>query len=460
MAVERRARGFIELRHTLSCWGWSLGRRISPSNHPKSHSPAPHCIAPLAQDQNITLAPRPASPPVLEPGLQSITNALHCPSMPPHSLHGAHRTKWRPTTLLHRHTSILLMLLAQLCSAILATIGRVLRTGHGDDSNEGMGTSEILLAMSLTTTLLSWPTARLHSVPSLPLGPPSARPLLALRSIAGAIAIWTFYYTLRTLPLSTASILNFLAPTLASLVLSLFPPSPHANSGGISPPQIAAALASLTGATCVLQPWNPSPSPSPTSTTTGTTSTTTTSSSQLALALLAALLSIVASATSYITLAHLSRTVHPSLTLAHFSTATLTLSALLLLLAHREPLHLPPTPLQWVLVLVLGVLGFGMHWLMTASLAREGDAKRPLNFVYTQIVWVVVADKVVWGVQPDAWKYLGGALIVGSAVFVASTREGHQYALVDGDGDGGEEEDELELEMGKERAEVAKDVEP
>jgi hypothetical protein len=45
--------------------------------------------------------------------------------------------------MLHPHRSIILMLLAQLCSAILATIGRVLRTGHGEDDSDTMGTSEV-----------------------------------------------------------------------------------------------------------------------------------------------------------------------------------------------------------------------------------------------------------------------------------------------------------------------------
>lgn len=35
------------------------------------------------------------------------------------------------------------MLLAQLCSAILATIGRVLRTGSDDTNTNAMGTSEV-----------------------------------------------------------------------------------------------------------------------------------------------------------------------------------------------------------------------------------------------------------------------------------------------------------------------------
>ncbi|KAL5406248.1 hypothetical protein PMIN03_007901 [Paraphaeosphaeria minitans] len=365
--------------------------------------------------------------------------------MAPQIRPATHRITKRPSTLLHRHGSILLMLLAQFVSAILATIGRILRTGHGSDFSDGMGTSEILLAMMLTTALLSWPTAYALRLRSLPLGPSSARPLLFTRGIAGAIGVWGFYYSLHSLTLSEASTINFLSPTAAALLLSLLPSS-STPSAGISLAQLATGATSISGAVCVLQPWSTHPE---------------VSHGHRALAIAAALVGVAGGAASYVAMARLRDSVHPLHTLACFATTTVVLSALLLL-GRWQPLRLPSTPVQWALTLLLGVLGFAMHWLMTASLAQDGDAKRPLNLVYTQVVFAVVADRVVWGVGFDGWKYLGGALIVGSAVFVASTgaKRGHRYALVDGES--AEDEDEVELEMEKERAEVAvaKDVEP
>ncbi|OAG12414.1 uncharacterized protein CC84DRAFT_1171148 [Paraphaeosphaeria sporulosa] len=299
--------------------------------------------------------------------------------------------------------------------------------------------------MMITTAFLSWPTAYFLQLPSLPLGPPPARPLLFIRGIAGAIGIWGFYYSLRSLALSEASIINFLSPTLAALLLSLLPSS-STSSSGISLAQLAAGGISMGGAVCVLQPWITQPE---------------VGGGHRALAILAAVVGVAGGAVSYVAMARLGDSVHPAHTLAYFSTTTAVLSALLILV-QWQPLHLPSAPMQWGLTLLLGVLGFAMHWLMTASLAQADDAKRPLNFVYTQMVFAMVADRVVWGVGFDVWKYLGGALIIASAVFVASTAEkmSHQYALVDGQG--AAEEDEVELEMGKERADVAvaKDVEP
>ncbi|KAJ4359474.1 uncharacterized protein N0V89_000028 [Didymosphaeria variabile] len=374
-------------------------------------------------------------------------------------LPGPKPSSWRTRTraIIHRHGSIALMLLAQLTSAILATIGRVLRTGHAADDS-AMGTSEVTppsLHVQIspphktnTAMYIDPPHHDAHHLPPLlarnlplppalpPLGPPATRPLLALRGIAGFTGIWGFYYSLRYLALAEASIINFLAPILAVLLLGLFP------GAGLSIAQVLAGLISMGGVVCVLQPWS-----TPVAYT----------GREQALAIGAAFVGVAGGAVSYVAMARLGNSVHPILTVAYFSTFCVVLSGLSLIL-QWEALRLPTTALQWGLALVLGVLGFAMHVLLTASLTWEGDSKRPLNFVYTQIVFAMLADKLIWGVAPDGWKYLGAALIVCSAIFVASTKTSHQYALVASDA--GEEEDDLELEINKERAEVAKDVEP
>lgn len=287
-----------------------------------------------------------------------------------------------------------------------------------------------------TTMLLSWAYTYLFKLPDRPLGHPSARFLLTLRGIAGFFGIWGFYYSLRYLALAEASIINFLAPILAVLLLGLFP------GAKLSLGQLLAGLVSMGGVICVLQPWSAPVSYS---------------GREQLMAIGAAFVGVAGGAVSYVAMARLGEKVHPILTVAYFSTFCVVLSALLLVV-QWQTLRLPTTALQWTLASILGLLGFAMHWLMTASLTWEGDSKRPLNFIYTQIVFAIFADKIVWDIAPDVWKYIGGALIICSALFVASTKATHQYALVQSDAE--EEVDDLELELSKERAEVAKDIDP
>ncbi|KAJ4295495.1 hypothetical protein N0V90_007508 [Kalmusia sp. IMI 367209] len=286
--------------------------------------------------------------------------------------------------------------------------------------------------MMLTTTLLSWIYMYASKVPDAPLGRPDTRVLLIVRGVAGFIGIWGFYYSLRSLALAEATIVNFLAPILAVLLLGLFP------GQRLSVAQLGAGLVSMGGVVCVLQPWSADAG---------------IDLGAHAVAVVAAFVGVLGGAVSYVAMSRLGDRAHPILTVSYFSTFCVVLSAALLLVQWQK-LRLPTTPLQWSLAMVLGVVGFAMHWLMTASLAWDGDAKRPLNFVYTQIVFAMLADRVIWGVAPDLWKWVGGALIICSAVFVASTKASHQYALVHGDA--GDEEDDLELELSKEH-EVVKE---
>ena len=59
---------------------------------------------------------------------------------------------------------------------------------------------------------------------------------------------------------------------------------------------------------------------------------------------------------------------------------------------------------------------------MTGALTRERAAK-VANITYTQIVWALIWDKVLWNNWPDIWSVLGGGLIIGSAIWVAMKKD-------------------------------------
>lgn len=62
-----------------------------------------------------------------------------------------------------------------------------------------------------------------------------------------------------------------------------------------------------------------------------------------------------------------------------------------------------------------------MQFLLTKGLAvngRGGGAKAT-HFIYTNMLFALALDKVVFGVSPGAWSLAGSGLILGSAVFVA-----------------------------------------
>ena len=72
-----------------------------------------------------------------------------------------------------------------------------------------------------------------------------------------------------------------------------------------------------------------------------------------------------------------------------------------------------------------GALNAGAHFLMIDAL-RLGDASLVSPFRYTGIVWAAILGLVVWGHFPDAWSWLGIAVIVASGVYIVEREAGRR----------------------------------
>ena len=59
-----------------------------------------------------------------------------------------------------------------------------------------------------------------------------------------------------------------------------------------------------------------------------------------------------------------------------------------------------------------------MQFLLTAGLAHE-KSSRATNMVYTQMLFALAFDKIVWGTVPGALSIVGSSLILGSALYIA-----------------------------------------
>lgn len=76
-----------------------------------------------------------------------------------------------------------------------------------------------------------------------------------------------------------------------------------------------------------------------------------------------------------------------------------------------------PTPGQWSLFALSGLLGFAAHFSIARSLTlADASAVAPLHYV--RLLWAIGIGLVVFGHVPDAWTLTGGALIVASGIYV------------------------------------------
>lgn len=77
-----------------------------------------------------------------------------------------------------------------------------------------------------------------------------------------------------------------------------------------------------------------------------------------------------------------------------------------------------PTPNQFALCLVLGVLASGGQWLVILA-HRLAPASLIAPFFYSQLLWVSVLGYIVFGNVPDHWTVTGAAIIIASGIYTA-----------------------------------------
>jgi drug/metabolite transporter (DMT)-like permease len=234
--------------------------------------------------------------------------------------------------------------------------------------------------------LLAWAAATTGLRPLL-----RARwPLHLLRGALGILMMASFVYALRTLPLSTAYSIFFVAPLL---ITALSVPFLREHVG---PRRWTAIAVGFAGVLVVLRPGLGGVA------------------SAAGLAVLAAAFGYAVSA---ITVRVLART---------DSTQAMVVWLMLLMAAGAGALALPEwRPLRaehaW-LVVALGVAGaFGQVLITEAFRLGEASLLAPLE--YTALVWGVLWDATLWGVLPDGATWAGAAIIVASGLYLVR-REG------------------------------------
>jgi drug/metabolite transporter (DMT)-like permease len=79
---------------------------------------------------------------------------------------------------------------------------------------------------------------------------------------------------------------------------------------------------------------------------------------------------------------------------------------------------MPEGAREWTLLLLLGVLGFVLQFLLTAGLQLDKSSKAT-SMLYAQVVFALMFDWVIWGVLPGSLSILGGSIVIVSTLWAA-----------------------------------------
>ena len=240
--------------------------------------------------------------------------------------------------------------------------------------------------------------------------------------------MWNTVDSLAYLDLSDAIVITFLAPIVATFACSLIP---YLNES-FTKTEFFASIISLFGVVLIARPaslFSRDPANTPNDPSTVHSPPTprsllpageipTATPHQRLIAVLVALLGVLGVATAFTTIHWIGPRAHALIVMLYFSVACCIVSlASSLLIPSIGGLIWPHTLLQWGLLLGVSISGFGTQYFLTLGLQIE-KAGRATNMVYTQMLFALAWELIVWGTTPGWESLVGSGCILGSVIWV------------------------------------------
>lgn len=265
--------------------------------------------------------------------------------------------------------------------------------------------------------------------PDFPFGKREIRWLLILRGISGFAGVFGMWYSMMYLPLADATVITFLAPGVAGFLCYLLLREPFTRAE-----QLATLMAFL-GVVLIAQPaalFQKSPKDeTPVNGSAGHGGSSLpgldheTTAEERLVAVGVALSGVAGAAVAFTTLRTIGKRAHPLISVNFFGIVCtiICISALVLgpALDIGQPALRWVTPTsakQWLLLFMLGIMGFVMQYLLTAGLSADKSNKANA-MVYTHMLFAASFDRWVFGHRMGPTSFAGCALILGSAIGVA-----------------------------------------
>ncbi|KAH7303908.1 hypothetical protein B0I35DRAFT_445912 [Stachybotrys elegans] len=315
-----------------------------------------------------------------------------------------------------KNLGLFFVFIAQMFASIMAMTTRLLATGFETKFHA----LQIIFVRMFFTGLIGSLYMWYKKTPGFPFGPREVRGLLVLRGVAGSVGLFGLYYSLSFLDISDATVITFLVPTLTAFVCWVALREPftlHEALAGliafvgvlfiarppfIFPPKHEEGQATLSFDTFgagILPPVEITPA-------------------ERSIATACAVMGTFASATAYTTIRVIGKRTPSLVSVNYFAAFATTLSCIIILVHPDLHFEIPQSPVQWALLLSIGLSGFLLQVFITEGLQRE-KAGRATNLMYTQLVFALIIERVVWGTVPSGSSLIGSAFVIGAAVWVS-----------------------------------------
>lgn len=139
---------------------------------------------------------------------------------------------------------------------------------------------------------------------------------------------------------------------------------------------------------------------------------------QRMVAVAVALVGIFGASGAYTTIRVIGDRAHALMSVNYFAFVATAGSAAALLAIPGIGFVAPRSPREWALLLLLGVLGFVLQFLLTKGLTLDKSPKAT-SMLYTQVIFALAFDWAIWGVLPGGWSLFGGGIVIASTLWSA-----------------------------------------
>lgn len=258
-------------------------------------------------------------------------------------------------------------------------------------AGQRLPSSEMVMGRSVVSVVLSW--IMLRRIGVNPWG--RRKGLLIIRGLVGFGGLLSFFYAIPRLPLADVTVIQFTNPIFTALFAAVLIREKLTRAVAVS------IGLSLSGVVLIAQP----------SVVFGV------GANPLDLTAVGiALLGAVFAALAYTTVRKLRETEHPLVVVFYFPLVSIPVCIPVL-----APVAVWPTPMEWLMLLGIGVLTQIAQIFLTRGLHKE-PAGRATSVSYLQILFATVWGMIFFAEVPDLLSVFGGLLVVSGILLTARSR--------------------------------------
>lgn len=296
------------------------------------------------------------------------------------------------------------IILSQFFNSIMVVATKLLETDP--EFEEPIHPFQILFVRMIITFIGCFTYLKYYRKESEIFGPREIRWLLVLRGV-GFVGVFSMYYSLMYLTVSDAVVITFLVPSVTGFLAwaILRETWTLIEAGG--------GIVSLLGVLLIARPSFIFGGRS----SLGDENLETSDPEERVIATSVALCGVLGASGVYIVIRFIGKKVHSLVTVEYFAALCVLISLGGIIVVPGLSFRVPHTSRQWFLFFALGISGFFMQFLLTEGIQRE-KASRASAMLYTQMIYAIFWEVLVWHHLPNIWSWLGIIIILGSAFTV------------------------------------------